>query len=379
MKGRTNQPRRRGRWFTGWNVWVAATFIAGMFFLSDAAAWLQSQPHISFRDLAICQLPRWSVWWFIFPLILWLRGRLPVDARRWYLTVLVHVVMAGGFTFLLLAAEALRRVLANHLPLDYFSRVLRDLVEPGLGAAVPALLYFSTVLALYAAAFYRDWRAGQQLALELSAANAQLDSKLVLANLNALKMQLQPHFLFNTLNSITALIRTGSTREAEDVTAGLGELLRRLLDHKQEMIVPLEREIDFLRRYLEIERMRFKNRLRFEIEVAPECLVASVPNLVLQPLVENAMKHGISRDARAQLLRISARRDGLQLVLEVFNDGPPLTEPVGALSNGIGLQNVRARLGIMYGPGSSLVLRNEPAGGVTAEIRLPATNFPQPT
>ena len=371
MKVRANQPRRRGRWLTGWNVWVAATFIAGMFFLSDASAWLQSQPHISFRDLAICQLPRWSVWWFIFPLILWLRRRLPVDSRRWYLTVLVHMVMAGGFTFLLLAAEALRRVLVNHLPLDYFPRVLRDLVEPGLGAAVPALLYFSAVLGLYAAAFYRDWRAGQQLAVELSAANVQLDSKLVLANLNALKMQLQPHFLFNTLNSITALIRCGSSREAEEITAGLGELLRRLLDHKQEMIVPVEREFDFLRRYLEIERMRFQNRLRYEIQAEPECLTAKMPNLLLQPLVENAMKHGISRDPDARLVRISARREGGELILEVYNDGSPLRDPEGGSGAGIGLQNVRARLGLMYGPGSSLTLRNHPLRGVSAVIRLP--------
>ena len=159
MKVRANQPRWMGRWLTGWNVWVAVTFIAGMFFLSDAAAWLQSQPHISFRDLAICQLPRWSVWWFIFPLILWLRGRLPVDARRWYLTVLVHVVMAGGFTFLLLAAEALRRVLANHLPLDYFPRVLGTS-----HLASPAVIFkiFREMITLYPEMNRRVQRPGGQ-------------------------------------------------------------------------------------------------------------------------------------------------------------------------------------------------------------------------
>ncbi|MGH9651152.1 MAG: sensor histidine kinase, partial [Terriglobales bacterium] len=109
----------------------------------------------------------------------------------------------------------------------------------------------------------------------------------------------------------------------------------------------------------------------YEIQAEPECLRAKMPNLLLQPLVENAMKHGISRDPDARLVRISARREGGELILEVYNDGSPLRDPEGGAGAGIGLQNVRARLGLMYGSGSSLTLRNHPHRGVSAVIRLP--------
>jgi LytS/YehU family sensor histidine kinase len=184
-------------------------------------------------------------------------------------------------------------------------------------------------------------------------------------------MQLHPHFLFNTLNSITSLIRNNRTREAEDVVAGLGELLRRSLDHKQEARVTLKHELEFLHRYLDIESIRFQDRLRVEFDIAPQCLPAQVPGLILQPLVENAMKHGISKDATACVLRISAIRDGTRLILTVYNDGPPLPKDDATLSRGIGVQNTVTRLQMLYGDEARLWLRDQAPRGVRAEIILP--------
>jgi len=256
--------------------------------------------------------------------------------------------------------------------------VVGDLRWMGGWSYTPALVYLLLIVALYALSFYREWRAGQRLTSELQVANARLETRLVRASLDALKMQLHPHFLFNTLNSITSLIRNNRTQEAEDVVAGLGELLRRSLDHRQEAMETLEHDLKFLQRYLEIESIRFQDRLRVEFDLAPNCLRALIPSLLLQPLVENAMKHGISKDLAAVLLKISAVRDGTRLILTVYNDGPLLPKDEAALERGIGVQNTRARLQMLYGDNARLWLRDQPPRGVRAEIILPfnTTNTP---
>ena len=166
--------------------------------------------------------------------------------------------------------------------MSFLPVVVDDLRDTGaIWGYTPALIYLLLVCALYAVGFYRQWRAGLQLTGELQVANAQLETKLVRASLDALKMQLHPHFLFNTLNTITSLIRTGRTREAEDIVAGLGELLRRSLDHRQEARGTLEHELVFLHRYLEIESIRFQDRLKVEFNIDPDCQEALVPSLML--------------------------------------------------------------------------------------------------
>jgi two-component system, LytTR family, sensor kinase len=129
--------------------------------------------------------------------------------------------------------------------------------------------------------------------------------------------------------------------------------------------------MEFLRRYFEIESIRFQDRLRVEYDIAPKCLSALVPSLMLQPLAENAMKHGISKDPAARLLRISARRDGTRLILTVYNDGPLLPKDDAVLRNGIGVQNTITRLQMLYGDEAYMRLRDQPPRGVRAEIILP--------
>ena len=359
-------------------VWLAGTLALTAVLLVDAWPWLHGSPQATFRYTKLNQWPLAVLWWLLAPGIYWLQKNLTLIDRRWPWALGLHGMMAVVITGLFIILEAGRMLLANHLPVGFLPVVVNDLRWMGGWSYTPALIYLLLIFALYAISFYREWRAGQRLTNELKIANARLETRLVRASLDALKMQLHPHFLFNTLNSITSLIRNNRTREAEDVVAGLGGLLRRALDHRQEAMETLENEIEFLRRYFEIETIRFQDRLKVEFDIAPKCLRALVPSLMLQPLAENAMKHGISKDPAARLLRISAERDGTRLILTVYNDGPPLPRDEAALSNGIGVHNTQTRLQMLYGDEALLRLRDQPPHGVRAEIILPfrTTNAP---
>lgn len=352
-------------------LWLAGTIGLGSFLLWDAWPWISGEAQAGFRDTKLNTWPLSLLWWVLVPAGMWLQKNLSLVDRRWPWAVALHGLTAGLITGLFIILAGGRMLLANHLPASYLPVMVQDLRWLGGWNYTPALVYLLLIFALYAFSFYRDWRAGQRLTGALRVANAQLETRLVRASLDALKMQLHPHFLFNTLNSITSLIRNQRTREAEDVVAGLGELLRRSLDHKQEARVTLEHELAFLRRYLDIESIRFQDRLRVEFDIAPHCLAAQVPGLILQPLVENAMKHGISKDPAARVLRISAARDGTRLLLTVYNDGPPLPKDDADLARGIGVQSTVTRLQMLYGDEARLWLRDQAPHGVRAEIILP--------
>lgn len=364
-------------WRPWFSLWLAGSAILLALLLWDAWPWLRGTPQATFRHTKLNQWPIEGLWWLLAPVALWLQKNLTMVDRRWPWTVALHGLMAVTITGIFTLLAALRMAVANHLPMSFLPALVNDLRWMGGWSYTPALIYLLLVFALYALSFYQEWRAGQRLTNELKVANAQLETRLVRASLDALKMQLHPHFLFNTLNSITGLIRKERTREAEDVVAGLGELLRRSLEHRQEAMETLEEGLVFLRRYFDIECLRFQDRLKVECDIEPKCLRALVPSLMLQPLVENAMKHGISKDPAARLLRIGAMRDGSRLLLSVYNDGPPLPKDDLTLNQGIGLQNTIIRLRMLYGDEARLQLRDQPPHGVRAEIILPfSTNFP---
>lgn len=375
----------RNAWLSSWRDWRfwAVLWVLGSIALLamvawDARSWFAGSPQASFRETHLGAWPVESVWWFLAPLVLWLQSRLTLLDRRWPWALALHVLTAFLITGLFVVLDALRLLVANHLPWPFLPTIIQDLRSAGKWSYLPLLIYSLVIAALYAGSFYREWRAGQQLTGELRLANARLETRLVRASLDALKMQLHPHFLFNTLNSITSLIRNNRTQEAEDVVAGLGELLRRALDHRQESMATLESELEFLRRYFDIERVRFQDRLQIEYDIQPDCVLALVPCLLLQPLAENAMKHGISRDPEARLLRISAKCERSQLVLTVYNDGPPLPRDELIEGPGIGVQNTRARLHMLYGDEARFELRDQPPRGVLARVTLPFNTTPVP-
>ncbi len=203
---------------------------------------------------------------------------------------------------------------------------------------------------------------------ERELAAAEMEKLLAEARLRALQMQLNPHFLFNTLHAISALMHR-DVEAADQMITRLSDLLRYALESTDEREVPLERELDFLRRYLEIEQIRFGSRLGIQFEIAPETLHARVPNLILQPLLENAVRHGIEPHAKPGLIHLRAERDENTLVLEVRDNGTGMGDPFSP--EGIGLSNTRARLQQLYGAGHSFELQNTIEGGLSVQIKIP--------
>ncbi len=224
------------------------------------------------------------------------------------------------------------------------------------------LIYAAIVAGTHAWLYYRE---AQSRELRTS----QLEAMLAETRLQMLSMQLQPHFLFNTLNTIAELVHD-KPEAAERMIGGLSHLLRETLHAGLVDRVPLDQELALLDRYVEIQRGRFGDRLDVQVSVGDAARHALVPSLLLQPLVENAIKHGIGARARAGRIEISAARDGDRLVIEVRDDGSGV--PPGAVKEGVGLGNCRARLQTMYGARDhELTIANRPGGGAVVRISLP--------
>jgi signal transduction histidine kinase len=229
------------------------------------------------------------------------------------------------------------------------------------------ITYTAIVAAGFAREYFLRYQARQAEASRLQAQTARLSAQLADARLAALRTQLDPHFLFNTLNAVSALVE----RDPEGVQrmiARLSELLRHTLDGSDRQEVPLEEEMGLVQRYLEIMEVRFQGRLTVTVDVDSALDHARVPSLILQPLVENAIKHGVSRRPGPGRIEISARRDGDRLVLRVHDDGDA---PAGEPRDGVGLANTRERLRQLYGERQSLAVGPAPEGGFLAEVALP--------
>jgi two-component system, LytTR family, sensor kinase len=230
------------------------------------------------------------------------------------------------------------------------------------------LVYVAVLAAGFARDYFLRYRARREEAVRLQAHTAYLSAQLADARLAALRAQLNPHFLFNTLHAVSALVER-DPKGVRRMIARLSELLRMTLEGADTAEVPLAQELVFLRRYLEIMQIRFQGRLEIDVRVPPDLESALVPNLILQPLVENAIKHGISRLEAAGRIDIEARREGGSLMLCVHDTGPG--PGGGALAEGVGLRNTRARLEQLYGTEHRMTAGAGASGGFEVEIRLP--------
>jgi LytS/YehU family sensor histidine kinase len=227
------------------------------------------------------------------------------------------------------------------------------------------LVYGGVVGVCYALDYYRKYREREVVATRLEAQLAQ-------AQLDSLRMQLHPHFLFNTLNSIVGLVRDNKNTAAVSMLVGLSDLLRHALEHSARQEVELREELNFIKLYLSIQEMRFSDRLQIKLDIDPETTKAMVPNLILQPLTENALRHGIARRADSGLLGISSAVQDGQLRLTVYDDGAGLPYDWQLKgSAGIGLANTVARLEQLYDDDHQFDIRNRDEGGVEAVILIP--------
>jgi len=326
------------------------------------------------------------IWFLITPLVLWLGDRLPFERRIWVRRLFTHLGLALAVAILQLSVESavLRAIGVFPMLMTSYVATLAFLFVIGFHQSI--LTYWIILSVQYAFSWYRRYQERQQETLRLELRSSQLEGQLVQARLSALKSQLQPHFLFNTLNAIMVLVRQQKGREAEEMLGRLSDLLRCVLDDAEAQEIPLRRELQYLDLYLSIEQVRFQDRLRVEIAADPEVLDAAVPQMILQPLVENAIRHGIGRASSAGRLRISAcyaphgpgNVEHGALELKVEDDGPGLAPPGPNQARGIGLANTRDRLRQLYGDAARLSVENAPPGGVAATVTLPFSGAAPP-
>jgi len=309
-----------------------------------------------------------SVLWMVAtPPVFWMTSRYSLERQQRVPTIVFYLVagLVLGFTIDALGGWV-RREFVPPPPLPP-GRVPRE--RPFWGITRARLLNDYTIaLAIIAAGVARDYFARYQRRLEES---TRLRAQLVEARLSALQSQLNPHFLFNTLNAISALVDM-DPKGVRRMIARLGELLRATLEPSSDPEIPLSRELEMLDRYLEILRIRFQGRLETSVTSSPAIGDALVPPMILQPLVENSMKHAVSRTSGESRVDISAERDGEFLMLTVKDSGAQeATETEPAPSFGIGLKNTRSRLSEIYRDQYSLNTERNEAGGFTAAIRIP--------
>ncbi|HEU4885022.1 MAG TPA: histidine kinase [Longimicrobium sp.] len=307
------------------------------------------------------RMPFWYLWALAVPMLQWFARRFPLERMRWLSGAALHICAGFAFSMVQYALElGVQRMLPQRLFTmgDPYPGSARQFIANGCTQNLG--IYTILLTAVYCADYYARFR-------ERELAASQLQAQLARAQLQALRMQLNPHFLFNALNSISMLVRGGRNPEAVRMLAGLGDLLRSVLEEDRPSEVPLRDELHFLERYLEIEQIR-AGRLKVTMDVAAETMDARVPNLILQPIVENAIRHGIARSSTASLVEIGARRENGSLLLSVRDDGPGVGEDG---REGVGLRNTRARLAGMYGDAQGLELANVEEGGALVTIRLP--------
>jgi two-component system LytT family sensor kinase len=298
------------------------------------------------------------------PAVLWLGRRWPIERQTWRTRVPLHLALSIAFSAIELALET-----EGFIQL----RLVESVTNHSFMVGFPVLLvtgFHENIITYWAIlgiqSGFRYYRGFQERELHAS----ELKAQLVKAQLNALKMQLQPHFLFNTLNAIMVLVRQQRGRQAEEMLARLSDLLRCVLEDVDAQQIPLRRELEYLRLYLSIEQVRFQDRLEIEISADDTALDAAVPHMALQPIVENAVRHGIGQVAAAGTIRISANRTAQNLIIRVADDGPGLGTADLAKCHGIGLANTRARLHQLYGEEASLKVENGERG-VVATMTMP--------
>jgi two-component system, LytTR family, sensor kinase len=347
--------------------WIAAIWFAGGLFDASQTVLImhaEGHPH-PWLPLFATEFLSWLPWVLATPLIIRLARRYPIVLGARFRPLILHVT---AFVAVSVVTET-------------WSTVLQMLFNPWEHRRWPTfwdtwsttLLYqILTFLIAYAliltVTYLLDAR---ESAARQSTETARLSEELSKAQLAALRRQMEPHFVYNALNSIAGLVRNNRNDAAVSMIVGLSEFLRRASEDSHRAQVPLAEEAEYLRRYLEIQRVRFGERLRTSVEIPQDLLSAEVPNLLLQPLVENAIKHGIEKRIVGGIVRVVGARLNGTLRLTVSNDGPRLPPDWETARIGVGIGNLRTRLQILYGAGSDLQIRSLESGGVEVVVTLP--------
>ena len=355
-------------WFRLALIWGAWTLV-GLFFTSQIfvqTAYMEKRPllgRVLFMQMSICYL-----WALATPLVLWLARRFRIERQNWRSRILFHAFGGVALVGLMSAIHFMIFMPFMGRPSDITA--FRDFQYVFFNLDRQLCIYWLLLLMSHVINYYNSYRKGRLQA-------ERLRTELVQSQLEALKMQLHPHFLFNTLHSISALLNK-DVPAARSMITRLGDFLRLTLENAGTQEVTLQQEMEFLNGYLEIERVRFRDRLTTLVNVDPRMLDVPVPNLILQPIVENAMRHAIATRSSFGRIEITARPRNGALRIEVKDNGPGLQVDQDGihLRKGLGLANTRARLERLYGADHLLELTNDPDGGLIVILEIPTERNP---
>jgi two-component sensor histidine kinase len=349
--------------------WLAIGVVWTLFALFFASQfWLQSQflgRPVAFLQILSWQLVSGYIWFALTPLILYIARRFPFEPGRWKVSLPVHILAGLLIGLVQLAFDAFILTRLGYPPgfeFPNFWEAYKFFVSFNLHLS--QLIYWGVVGIWSVYNYYQKYR-------ERELQTSKLEARLAQSRLQVLKMQLHPHFLFNTLNAISELIHRDPDA-ADRMLTDLSDLLRMSFENLEVQEVALKQELEFLNKYIEIEQMRFHDRLKVEMEIAPETLDACVPNMILQPLVENAIKHGISPRATGGRIDIAAARNNGHLEIMVLDNGLGLPfGDTGTVSEGVGLSNTRRRLKHLYGGEHRFEIAAASDGGVRVDLEIP--------
>ena len=340
---------------------IAAFWVAGLLFdASSTVLFMHAVGREAWLLIFGFEVVSWLPWALATPLVIYLARRYTFTRGRIAADIGVH--LAAFIAISLLAGTWFATLQAWLNPWDYAKHpTFADAWSTSLPYQVmPYLIVYALIM-------------GMVLISDARERTARLNQEISKAQLAALRGQMEPHFMFNTLNSIAGLVREQRSDAAVNMIVGLSEFLRRATEDSHRMQVTLAEEVEYLQRYLDIQKVRFGERLQVSVDIPQEILHAQVPNLLLQPLVENAIKHGIAHRVAGGAVRVSGTEDNGILRLSVCNDGPSDATEAPATRNGVGLNNLRTRLQILHGTQSQLQLTRAPSGQAEVVVTLPLT------
>jgi two-component system LytT family sensor kinase len=348
--------------------WIAALWCAGGLFDASQAVLILRFAHDSDQSwlpVFATEMATWLPWVLATPWIIGLARRYPFIRGTTLRTVAVHVAafatigaVAEGWTATL---QVLFNPWGNRRPPDFWDSWSTTLLYH-------VLIFLIAYALILTVTYLLDSR--DNVARQMTE-TARLNEELSRAQLAALRRQMEPHFMFNALNSIAGLVRDHRNDAAVSMIVGLSEFLRRSSEDSHRSQVTLAEEVEYLQRYVDIQQVRFGERLRVSVDIPADLMDMQVPNLLLQPLVENAIKHGVAKRVVGGNVRVTGARRDSSVCLSVYNDGPSFPNDWQTNAAGVGLANLRTRLQILHGDASELQMRRAGADGVEVLVTLP--------
>lgn len=347
--------------------WIAAIWCAGAVFMASQSIVIRhvEGDHLAELRLFVTEVATWLPWVLAAPLVIGLARRYPIQRRPTLRGLAAHLLALVAISATMGAWWAGLQVIFNpwgHAQTPAFGDIWS---RTQFFQAVNCMAAYLLILTITYLADARNRVARQ------AAETARLNEELSKAQLAALRRQIEPHFMFNTLNSIAGLVRDQCNEAAVNMIVGLSELLRRASEDTHRPQVSLEEEAEYLQRYIDIQKLRFGERLRISLDIPADLLGARVPSLLLQPLVENAIKHGVAKRVAGGAVRVAGAGQDGRLRLSVYNDGPAFPEDWETAGAGVGLVNLRTRLRILYGDEAELAPRHAGTDGVEVVVTLP--------